>query len=95
LYLCVTGLSSDNGASHSLTANWNKSQSNCKDPLSKENNLTDKCELHQDTVKTGIWTNIFRVQISVHVDHGNTFYNNKDNTMTKEKRTYNDLQNTT
>ena len=70
LYFCVTGLPTS-------TANWNKSQSNCKDPLSKENNLTDKCELHQDTVKTGIWTNIFRVQISVHVDHGNTFYNNK------------------
>ena len=76
LYLCVTGLSSDNGASHSLTANWNKSQSNCKNPLSTLNNATDICELNEDTTKTGRWTNIFRVEISSHVYHGNTFYNN-------------------
>ena len=77
LYLCVTGLSSDNGASHSLTANWNKSQSNCKNPLSTLNNATDICELNKDTtVKTGIWTNIFRVEISSHVNQSNVFYYN-------------------
>jgi hypothetical protein len=76
LYLCVTGLLTDNGASISLTTNWKKSQSNCKDPLSTVNNATDICELNEDTTKTGRWTNIFRVEISSHVDHGNTFYNN-------------------
>jgi hypothetical protein len=35
------------------------------------------CEPNKDTVKTGIWTNIFRVEISAHVDYGNTFYYNK------------------
>ena len=76
LYLCVTGLLTDNGASISLTTNWTKSQSNCKDPLSTVNNATDICELNEDTTKEGRWTNIFRVEISSHVDHGNTFYNN-------------------
>jgi len=75
-YLCVTGLSSDNGTSISSTTNWNKSQSNCKDPLSTVNNATDICELNEDTTKTGMWTNIFRVEISSHINHGNTFYNN-------------------
>ena len=42
-----------------------------------ENHATDMCELHKDTTtETGMWTNIFRVEISSHVDHGNTFYNN-------------------
>ena len=76
LYLCVTGLSSDNKASISSTTNWNKSQSNCKNQLSTVNNAADICELNEDNVNTGIWTNIFRVEISSHVDHGNTFYNN-------------------
>jgi hypothetical protein len=35
------------------------------------------CEPNKDTVKAWIWTNIFRVEISAHVDYGNTFYNNK------------------
>ena len=73
LYLCVTGLSSDNKASISSTTNWNKSRSNCKDPLSTVNNATDMCELNKDNVKTGMWTNIFRVEIWNHVDYGNTF----------------------
>jgi hypothetical protein len=47
LYLCVTGLSSYNGASISLTTNWTKSQSNCKDPLSTVNSATDICELNE------------------------------------------------
>jgi hypothetical protein len=75
LYLCVTGLSSDNKASISSTTNWTKSQSNCKDPLSTVNNATDMCVLNKDNVKTGRWTNIFRVEISSHVDPGNTFHN--------------------
>jgi hypothetical protein len=61
----------------SSTTNWNKSQSNCKTPNSMENNATDMCEPNKDTVKRGIWTNIFRVEISAHVDYGNTFYYNK------------------
>jgi hypothetical protein len=64
LYLCVTGLSSDNKGSISSTANWNKSRSNSKDPLSTVNNATDMCELNKNTVKTGMWTNIFRFEIS-------------------------------
>ena len=76
LYLCVTGLSSDNKASISSTTNWNKSRSNCKDPLSTVNNATDICELNKDNVKTGMWTNIFRVEISSHIDQSNVFYNN-------------------
>jgi hypothetical protein len=75
LYLCVTGLSRDNKASISSTTNWNKSRSNCKDPLSTVNNATDMCVLNKDNVKTGRWTNIFRVEISSHVDPGNTFHN--------------------
>jgi len=76
LYLCVTGLSSGSKASINSTTNWNKSRSNCKDPHSTVNSATDMCELNEDTTKTGMWTNIFRVEISSHVDHGNTFYNN-------------------
>jgi hypothetical protein len=77
-YFCETGLYSDNEVSINSTTNWNKSQSNCKDPLSKENNATDMFKLNKDTtVKTGIWTNIFRVEISSYVDQGNVFYNNK------------------
>ena len=45
LYLCVTELSSYNGASISLTTNWTKSQSNCKDPLYTVNSGSDICEL--------------------------------------------------
>jgi len=58
-------LSSDNGASISSTTNWTKSQSNCKDPLSKENNATDMCELNKDTTETGLWTNIFELRFRV------------------------------
>jgi len=75
VYFCATGLPSDNGLSINSTTNWNKSQSNCKDPLSKENNATDMCKLNEETTEIGMWTNIFRVEISAHVDHGNTFYN--------------------
>jgi hypothetical protein len=77
LYFSITGFHSDNGVSTNSTTNWNKSQSNCKTPNSKENNATDICELNKDTtVKTGIWTNIFRVEISSHVDQSNIFNNN-------------------
>jgi hypothetical protein len=76
LYPCVTGLPSDNRAFINSTTNWNKSQSNCKDALSTVNSATDICKLNEDTSKTGMWTNIFRVEISSHVDHGNTFCNN-------------------
>ena len=62
---CLTGLPTS-------TTNWNKSQSNCKDPYSRVNHTTDMCELNEDTTKTGMWTNIFRVEISAHVDHGNS-----------------------
>ena len=73
IYFCVTGLYSDKEVSISSTTNWNKSQSNCKDPNSKENNATDVCELSKDTTtETGMWTNIFRVEISAHVDYGNS-----------------------
>ena len=75
-YFCVTGLPSENELSINSTTNWNKSQSNCKDPHSKENNATDMCKVNKDTTEIGMWTNIFRVEISSHVDHGNTFYNN-------------------
>jgi hypothetical protein len=72
-YFCVTGLNSVKGVSISSTTNWNKSQSNCKDPNSKENHATDVCELNKDTTtETGKWTNIFRVEISAHVIHGNS-----------------------
>jgi hypothetical protein len=31
------------------------------------------CELSKDTTtETGMWTNIFRVEISAHVDYGNS-----------------------
>jgi hypothetical protein len=76
-YFCVTGLPGDHEASISSTTNWNKSQSNCKAPNSKDNHATDLCELNEDTTsETGMWTNIFRVEISSHVYHGNTFFNN-------------------
>jgi hypothetical protein len=43
-----------------------------------ENHATDLCELSEDTTtEIGMWTNIFRVETSTHVDHGNTFCNNK------------------
>ena len=72
-YFCVTGLYSDNEVSISSTTNWNKSQSNCKALNSKENHATDVCELNKEiTTETGMWTNIFRVEISAHVDHGNS-----------------------
>ena len=69
-YFCVTGLSNS-------ATNWTASQSNCKAINSKENHATDICDPNKDTVKTGMWTNIFRVEISAHVDYGNTFDNNK------------------
>ena len=75
-YFCVTGLSTVNGVSISSTTNWKKSQSNCKALNSKDNNVTDMCKLNKDTTETGMWTNIFRVEISAHVDHGNTFCDN-------------------
>lgn len=71
-YIRVTGSHSDNEVSISSTTNWNKSQSNCKDPYFRVNHTTDMCELNEDTTKTGMWTNIFRVEISAHVDHGNS-----------------------
>jgi hypothetical protein len=64
-YFCLTGLPTS-------TTNWNKSQSNCKDQYARVNHTTDMCELNEDTTKTGMWTNIFRVEISAHVDHGNS-----------------------
>ena len=76
-YFCITGLPSDNEPFSNSTTNWNKSQINCKTPNSMENHATNMCEPNKDTVKTGIWTNIFRVEISAHVDYGNTFYYNK------------------
>jgi hypothetical protein len=77
-YFCVTGLYSDKEASTNSTTNWNKSQSNCQSLNSKENNATDICELSKDTTtETWIWTNIFRVEISRRINHGNTLYNNK------------------
>ena len=70
-HFCVTGLASS-------PTNWTKSQRNCKTPNYMENHATDMCELHKDTTtETGMWTNVFRVEISAHVDHGNTFYDNK------------------
>ena len=76
-YSCVTGLPSDNELSINSTTNWTKSQSSCKDPFTKENNATDVCELNEERTETGMWTNIFRVEISAYVDHGNTLYNIK------------------
>ena len=71
LYFCVTGLPSS-------ISNRTKSQSNCKTPNLMENHATDLCELSEDTTtEIGMWTNIFRVETSTHVDHGNTFCNNK------------------
>ena len=71
IYFCVTGLASS-------STNWTRSQSNCKTPTSMDNHATDICELNKGTTtETGMWTNIFRVEISAHVDHGNTFYDNK------------------
>ena len=65
-HFCVTGLASS-------TTNWTKSQSICKTPTSMENHATGVCELTKDTTtETGMWTNIFRVEISAHVDHGNS-----------------------
>jgi hypothetical protein len=61
----------------SSTTNWTKSQTNCKGPFSKDNHATDICELNKDNTETGMWTNIFRVEILVHIDKGNTFHNNK------------------
>ena len=76
-HFCVTGLPSDKEASISSTTNWNKSQNNCKALNSKENNATDVCELNKDTTtEAGMWTNIFRVEISAHVDRGNILCNN-------------------
>jgi hypothetical protein len=73
LYLCVTGLYSDNEVSISSTTNWNKSQSNCKHLNSRENHAINVCDLNKDTTtETGMWTNIFRVEISAHVDYGNS-----------------------
>jgi hypothetical protein len=74
-YFCVTGLHSDSGVSISSTTNWNKSQSNCKTQNYMENHATDMCKLNKDTTtETGMWTNIFRVEISSHVDHGNSIH---------------------
>jgi hypothetical protein len=76
-HFCVTD--SDKEASTSSTTNWTKSQSNCKTLSSKENNATDICELSKDsTTETGMWTNIFRVEISAHVDRGNILCNNNN-----------------
>ena len=74
-YFCVTGLHSDSGVSISSTTNWNKSQSNCKTQNYMENHATDMWKLNKDTTtETGMWTNIFRVEISSHVDHGNSIH---------------------
>jgi len=67
-YFCVTGFPSDNELSINSTTNWNKSQSNCKNQNSKENNATDMCKLNEDTTETGMWTNIFRVEISAQAE---------------------------
>ena len=78
-YFCVIGLYSDKEAPISSPTNWNESQSNCKTLNSKENNATDVCELNKDTTtEKGMWTNIFRVEISSHVDHGNILCNNNN-----------------
>ena len=69
-HFCVTGLASS-------STNWTKIQSNCKTPTYMENHATDICKLNKETTETGMWTNTFRVEISAHVDHGNTFYDNK------------------
>ena len=68
-HFCATG-------SPSSTTNWTKSQSNCQTTHSKENHANDMCEPNKNNVKTGIWTNISRVEISSRVHQGNTFYNN-------------------
>lgn len=57
--------------------NWTESLLNCKDPNFKEYNATDVCEPNKDTTDTGMWTNIFRVEISAQVDHGNLICFNK------------------
>jgi len=74
-YFCVTGLSNTNKKSSSAknVSKWTDSLSICKDPNFKEYNATDICEPNKHTTETGIWTNIFRVEISAHVDHGIIF----------------------
>jgi hypothetical protein len=56
--------------------NWKESLLNCKNKNFKEYNATDMCELNKDIAEAGMWTNIFRVEISAHADHGNTFFLN-------------------
>ena len=51
--------------------NWSQSQRNCKDTGFKEINTSDMCAPNRNTTDTGMWTNIFRVTISDHADHGN------------------------
>ena len=47
------------------------SQSYCKHQEFIENNTADVCSQNRGTTDTGVWTNMFRVEILTHVNHGN------------------------
>lgn len=55
--------------------NWTGSQSYCKQLEFIENNTTDVCSQNRGTTDTWVWTNIFRVEILTHVNHGNEIFN--------------------
>jgi hypothetical protein len=55
--------------------NWTGSQSYCKHLEFTENNTTDDCSPNRGRTNTGIWTNMFRVEILTHVNHGNAYFN--------------------
>jgi hypothetical protein len=40
-----------------------------------ENNTTDVWSQNRGTTDTGVWTNMFRVEILTHVNHGNEYFN--------------------
>ena len=61
-------------SSRSKASNWTESQRNCKLSNFQANNTTDMCERKRGPTETGMWTNIFRVEISSHSDYGNCYF---------------------
>jgi hypothetical protein len=61
-------------SSGSKASNWTESQRNCKLSNFQAKNATDMCERKRGSTETGMWTNIFRVEISSHSDYGKCYF---------------------
>jgi hypothetical protein len=61
-------------SSRSQASNWTERQRNCKLSNFQAKNATDMCERKRGSTETGMWTNIFRVEISSHSDYGKCYF---------------------